>query len=268
MAGGLTGTDPALASYLNRLVERYEVKGFITRDPVSVPHAFDDPRDQEVIGLYAALLAWGRRDTLLRNLESLCERMDLRPHRFVARFDLERDGDRLEGFRHRTFQPADALWLTRLLSLSLKKYGSIERAFSEHLPPEATHVGPAIDGFVDELLSMDPRAPARLRKHLARPSAGSACKRIAMYLRWMVRGGPVDLGIWTTVSSAQLVLPLDVHSRRMIDRCGLCNRKLNDWRAVLEVTEACRRMCPDDPARYDFAFFGPGATGEEPGDPP
>ena len=257
-----------LVGYLNRLVEKYETETFITSDPVSIPHGFDDPRDQEVIGFYAALLAWGRRDTILTKLESLCDRMAYRPYHFVASFDVDRDGRRLSDFVHRTFQPSDGIWLTRLLSLALRKHGSLNAAFVRHLPDGSRDVGPAIDGFVKEFLLLDERTPQRIRKHLARPSTGSACKRLAMYLRWMVRQGPVDLGIWTGISTSQLVLPLDVHSRRMIDRCGLATRLANDWKTVEEVSERCREMCPHDPARYDFAFFGPGATGEDPGPPP
>jgi uncharacterized protein (TIGR02757 family) len=257
-----------LKTYLDALVHRYETSAFIANDPISVPHGFDSPRDQEVIGFYAAMLAWGRRDTLLKKLESLCGRMRYRPYDFVLSFDIRRDGPQLEDFVHRTFQPADAIWLTRILSLALRRYGSLNEAFVRHLRRDAEHVGPAIDGFVRELVTLDERLPWRVRKHLALPSRGSACKRFAMYLRWMVRPGPVDLGIWQGVSPAQLVLPIDVHSRRMIDRCALASRKANDWKTVEEVTAQCRTMSPDDPVRYDFAFYGPGASGEEPGSPP
>lgn len=266
MSGGIEPT--ALASYLDKLVVRYETATFVAADPISVPHGFDDPRDQEIIGFYAALLAWGRRETMLAKLESLCERMRFRPYEFVYGFDIERHGGRLGDFVHRTFQPQDAIWITHLLSRLLRRHGSLNAAFTAHLASGAEDVGAALDGFVGEILELDQRSPARIRKHLARPSSGSACKRLAMYLRWMVRPGPVDLRIWTGVSPSQLVLPLDVHSRRMIDRCKLASRRANDWKTVREVTARCREMSPGDPARYDFAFFGPGAWDEDPGPPP
>lgn len=250
----------ALSTYLERLVARFEQPTFIDDDPISVPHAFDDPRDREVIGLYAALLAWGRRATVLKKVAALCERMDYQPHRFVRDFDASRDAGRLASFKHRTFQPLDAVYLTANLGAALREYGTVEALFARHLSSGAPHVGPAIQGFSASLLDV-PGTPQRLRKHLARPDSGSACKRLAMYLRWMVRPGPVDFGQWTRFRPDQLVLPLDVHAGRQARALGLLHRTADDWRAVLELTDACRRLRPDDPARYDYAFFGVGAYG-------
>ncbi|MGI9174939.1 MAG: TIGR02757 family protein [Rhodothermales bacterium] len=255
-------TRAELKTYLDRLVERFEQPAFIEADPIAIPHGFDDPRDQEVIGLYAALLAWGQRRTVLNKLADLCERMRYQPYRFVRAFDPTRDAVRLADFKHRTFQPNDALELTRRLSAVLQEYGSLEALFAHHLPADAPDVRPAIQGFSDTLLTILPQTPPRLRKHLARPDAGSACKRLNMYLRWMVRPGPVDLGIWQAIKLDQLVLPLDVHAGRQARALGLLTRKADDWRAALELTQACRALCPEDPARYDFAFFGVGAYGE------
>lgn len=256
---------PTLAElkvYLDSLVDRYERSRFIDDDPIAIPHGFQDPRDQEVIGLYTALLAWGRRETIMNKMAELCERMDYQPYRFVQTFDEGRDGPALDGFKHRTFQPIDALWLTKNLSAALRRYDTVERLFAAHLPADASHVGPAIQGFSDTILSIHERTPQRLRKHLARPNAGSACKRLNMYLRWMVRPGPVDLNAWQQIRPDQLVLPLDVHAGRQARALGMVLRKTNDWKAALTLTRHCRRLCPDDPARYDFAFFGAGAYGE------
>jgi len=251
-----------LKSYLDALVQRFEKPGFIPDDPISVPHAFDDPRDQEVIGLYAALLAWGRRQTVLNKMEDLCERMDYRPFAFVRDFDERRDASALEGFVHRTFQPVDAVWFTRNLSAALGRHGTVEGIFADHLPSESAHAGPAIQGFSTTIMGMDARTPDRLQKHLARPEAGSACKRLNMYLRWMVRPGPVDFGIWSRIRPDQLLLPLDVHAGRQARALGFVERKSNDWKAVRRLTAACKLLAPDDPARYDFAFFGVGAHDE------
>jgi len=251
-----------LKSYLDALVDRYEQPAFIADDPIAIPHGFDDPRDREVIGLYAALLAWGRRATIMNKLEELCARMDYAPHAFVRNFDPERDRAALDGFVHRTFQPTDAFWLTHNLSLLLQQHGTVEHLFTRHLTPEALDVGPAIQGFSQSVMQVHPETPHRLRKHLARPKAGSACKRLAMYLRWMVRPGPVDFGQWTAVSTEQLVLPLDVHVGRQARALGFIERRSNDWKAVQVLTDRCRLLDTADPARYDFAFFGVGAYEE------
>ena len=252
-----------LKTYLDRLVTRYETPSFIDDDPISIPHAFDDPRDQEVIGLYAALLAWGRRDVMLRKLQELCERMDHAPFDFVRSFDKARDAEALDGFVHRTFQPIDAVWLTYNLSAALDRYGSVEGLFATHLPAEASAdaepVAAGLQGLSTTLLTIHDETPQRLRKHLARPAAGSACKRLNMYLRWMVRDGPVDLGLWSCLSPSDLMLPLDVHAGRQVRALGLLERKSTDWKAVRRVTALCRHFCPEDPARYDFAFYGVGA---------
>jgi uncharacterized protein (TIGR02757 family) len=267
----LTSTDGARAAsrledtrrLLDPLVERYEQPAFLSQDPISVPHAFDDPLDREIVGLFAALLAWGRRDVVLRKMAELVERMGHRPAQFVAAFRPERDAARLDGFRHRTFQPADALGLTCALQATLRTYGSLGELFVMHLPADAPDIGPAIQGFSETLLSAVPDTTLRA-KHLARPSTGSACKRLAMYARWMVRPGPVDFGLWTRVRTDQLVLPLDVHTGRQARRLGLLSRPTDDWRAVQELTAACRLLTPADPVRYDFALFGLGAYNGDP----
>ena len=249
-----------LRQYLDTLVARYETADFIDEDPISIPHAFDDRRDQEVIGFYAALLAWGRRDVMLRKLEELCERMDYAPYRFVRTFDPDNDRKALDGFVHRTFQPIDAFWLTQNLSLALDRYGSMEGLFSAHLSdePSGQPVREMLQGVSTTLLTIHDDTPQRLRKHLARPEAGSACKRLNMYLRWMVRPGPVDFGHWTCLDADDLMLPVDVHVGRQARELGLLTRKTNDWKTVRRLTTVCRHLCTSDPARYDFAFFGIG----------
>lgn len=252
----------ALRAYLDPIVERYERFDFIDEDPISIPHGFDDPADREVIGLFSALLAWGRRDLLLRKLEELCERMRFRPFEFVLGFDAGRDSSALRGFVHRTFSSDDAVWLCIALREVLRQHGSIENLFSSFLDPVSPEIGLGIEGMSSTLLRSHPEMPQRMRKHLARPSTGSACKRLCLYLRWMVRPGPVDLGVWTAIDKRLLLLPIDVHSGRQARAIGLLERKANDWRAVQELTRACRQLDPDDPTRYDFAFFGTGSSGK------
>jgi len=248
-----------LKTYLDGLVDRYEQPAFIADDPIAIPHGFDDPRDQEVIGLFAALLAWGRRTTIMNKLAELCERMEYQPYAFVRGFDPERDRAALEGFVHRTFQPEDAFWLTHNLSLLLAEHETVERLFARHTTGSDADIKAAIQGFSTSVMQVHPATPQRLQKHLARPAAGSACKRLAMYLRWMVRPGPVDFGFWSAFTPADLVLPLDVHVGRQARALGFIDRQSNDWKAVQTLTSRCRTLDAADPARYDFAFFGVGA---------
>jgi len=251
-----------LRPYLNRIAAKYEQRRFIDSDPICIPHAFQSRQDQELIGLFAALLAWGRRDVLIRKLEELSERMEYKPHRFIHDFRLERDARKLDRFGHRTFMTADAIELILRLQSLIKRYGTVEKVCQSALTEQDGHIGPAIEALSKTLLSEPVQAPVRLRKHIARPSTGSACKRLCMFFRWMVRPGPVDLGIWNSIRTDQLILPLDVHSGRQGRAVGLIKRRSNDWKTALELTEACKRLDPDDPCKYDFALFGTGAAGE------
>ena len=248
-------------AYLDTLVTRFEQPAFIADDPVSICHAFTDPRDQQVIGLYAALLAWGRRSLILTKLEELCGRMSHRPWAFVRGFRVDRDRHQLDTFGHRTFLPLDALIFTRNLNLLLRRHGSIERIFD--VQHQNADIGDAIERFSRRMMEAHDDTPPRLQKHLARPSRNSACKRLCLYFRWMVRGGPVDLGLWKSVRPSQLILPLDVHSGRQARALGLLKRAANDWKAALMLTQTCRTFNAEDPARYDFAFFGLGAYGSD-----
>jgi len=258
----MSGREAELRAWLDPIAARYENEAFIADDPVSVAHAFDDPRDQELAGLFAALLAWGRRDTLLKKLHDLMERMDFRPARFIH--DLKPDSRALDGFRHRTFSSEDALGLALSLQQVLREHASLDDLFARCWDGGSAldSLATTLTSFSHTLLDNIPGQPARMRKHIARPSTGSACKRLVMYLRWMVRRGPVDLGIWTAIGPENLALPLDVHSGRQARAARLLTRQTNDWRAVVELTGVCRALRPHDPAYYDFAFFGTGSAGE------
>ena len=247
-------------SYLNPIVSKYESASFIQDDPISIPHAFDDPIDQEVIGLFSSMLAWGRRDVMLRKLEELCDRMSYRPAAFVHSYKSGRDRGRLEGFVHRTFNEGD---LDGIL-VSLKKLlngGTVEQAFLSGME-SSDPVRSGIQSFSDRMLGGVPGQPARIRQHIPRPSRGSACKRMNLYLRWMVWLGPVYMGIWYIFVPSDLKLPLDVHSGTQARAIGLLERKSNDWKAVEDLTLNCMALDPADPCKYDFALFGAGSAGE------
>ena len=245
---------------LDALAEKYQDPAYIKDDPIAIPWGFDLHLDREISGLLAALLAWGRRSTILDKLADLCQRMSFKPSHFVTSFDPEYAATQLAGFKHRTFNDQDAFWLLNNLSLLVKRHGSIESCFAFH-SGSGRQLERAIEGFSEELLTIDINSPSRLRKHVARPSTGSACKRLCMFARWMIRPGPFDFGLWRSFSPTALVLPLDVHSGTQARRIGLLNRKANDWRAALELTENCRSFDASDPCKYDFALFGAGVYG-------
>lgn len=258
--------DPKLAdvatlrAYLDPIADRFEQADFIEDDPVSIPHAFDNPEDKVLIGLFAAILAWGRRDIMLRKLGELCERFEYQPARFIHDHDPSRDLERLSGFKHRTFNEDDLVGLVAALQ-QVTRQRTLESLFKEGMS-SSSPVQDGIEHLSTTLLNAVPGRPARIRKHVARPSTGSACKRINMFLRWMVRSGPVDLGLWSCLDPSELMLPLDVHSGTQARAIGLLKRKTNDWQATQELTEACRILDPSDPCKYDFAFFGTGSAGE------
>ncbi|MCS7082596.1 MAG: TIGR02757 family protein [Bacteroidetes bacterium] len=255
----MTARDAYIKAYLELLVERYNRPEFIGSDPVACVHAFDDPRDQEIIGLFAALFAWGRRDVVLRKLFELCERLNLAPRWYALTFE-RHEGESLRGFVHRTWSEHDLCAFWRGLGRILRRYGSLEAAFYAGYEPQAPTVEGALERFIGLL---EQEVGRNARRHLRRPSEGSSCKRLNLYLRWMVRRDRiVDLGIWAEVNPAQLIIPLDVHVGRVARALGLLRRKSTDWRAARELTERLRVFDPEDPVRYDFALFGLGVFRE------
>lgn len=241
--------------------ERFNRPDFIQDDPVGIPHRFDRKEDIEIAGFLSALIAWGRREMIIRSADSLMERMDHAPFDFV----MNASDDELEsmnGFVHRTFNQEDARTLIGSLRFAYEHHGGLERIFSAGITEESTSVGDAII-HARKILSASPDFLFRTGKHLANPAKGSSAKRLSMYLRWMVRNDRrgVDFGIWKEISPSLLICPLDVHTGNVGRQLGLLSRKQNDWKAAVELTENLRTFCPEDPVKYDFSLFGLGVTG-------
>lgn len=241
--------------------ERFNRPDFIEDDPVGIPHRFERKEDIEISGFLAALIAWGRREMIIRSTNSLMERMDHSPFDYVMNAT-EEDLDSMNGFVHRTFNQEDAKTLIRSLRVTYEEHGGLERIFSSGITEESTSVIDAIIRARSILTSPADFLP-RTGKHLANPGKGSSAKRLNMYLRWMVRNDRrgVDFGIWKEISPSLLICPLDVHTGNVGRQLGLLTRKQNDWKAALELTENLRTFCPDDPVKYDFSLFGLGVTG-------
>lgn len=246
----------ALRDFLEQAVRRYNTVAFIEGDPISVPHRFERLQDREIAGFWAAVLAWGQRKTIIQSALRAMDLMDWAPYQFALEHR-EADRERFARFYHRTFQPTDALYFLEFFQNYYRRHTSLETAFARHLLPGDATVERALVGFHRDFFDHD-WAPERTRKHIPTPERGSTCKRLNMFLRWMVRQDPagVDFGLWRQIRPAQLLLPLDVHVERVARQLGLLQRRQTDWRAVLELTEALRAFDADDPAKYDFALFG------------
>jgi uncharacterized protein (TIGR02757 family) len=243
-------------------VDRYNRPAFIEQDPISIPHRFTRLQDREITAFWAATLAWGQRKTIIQSANRLVELMDYAPHDFVLNHT-EMDRARFLNFKHRTFQATDTLWFLEFFQQYYRQHQSLEYAFAQHLLPADANIEKALLGFHD-LFFDSPYAPERTRKHVATPARGSTCKRLNMFLRWMVRRDDrgVDFGLWSQIRPDQLLIPLDVHVERVARRFGLLDRPQTDWKTVLELTQRLREFDPTDPVRYDFALFGLGILGE------
>ena len=238
---------------LTERLARYNRPEFIAADPIQIPHRFAQKQDIEIAALFAALLAWGQRPTIIRKCTELLQRMDNAPHQFITQHHDE-DLKRLLGFCHRTFCDTDLLYFVHFLRHWYATHASLEDAFLTGSTQRER-----LENFHNQFFSL-PDAPARTRKHVATPARKSACKRVNMYLRWLVRrdAAGVDFGLWTRLSPADLIMPIDLHVERQARTLGLLTRKLVDWQAAEELTANLRRFDADDPVKYDFALFGEG----------
>lgn len=243
-----------LKDFLDSKVLQYNRPGFILNDPVQIPHLFTKAQDIEIAGLFAAVLAWGQRKTIINKCKDLLQRMDMAPHDFVRQHNAK-DLQRLEGFVQRTFNDIDLLYFIDFLQHYYNRHASLEQAFVS----ADANIKTGIVQFRQLFFEL-PHAPQRTRKHIPDPSLGSACKRINMYLRWMVRSDNcgVDFGLWKNISPAILMCPFDVHVERVARRLKLIKRKAANWQTVEELTTALRSFDPQDPVKYDFALFGLG----------
>jgi uncharacterized protein (TIGR02757 family) len=247
-----------LKDYLNDSVEKFNNRLFIDSDPISIPHRFSKLQDIEITAFWTAMLAWGQRKTIINNANKLFELMDNAPHDFILNHQ-EVDRQHFMDFKHRTFQPLDTLYFLEFLQHFYKKHNSLEEAFTLSVTDTDNYVENALIGFHELFFSL-PNAPHRTRKHIANPLSKSTCKRLCMFLRWMVRKDKngVDFGLWHKIPTSQLMMPLDVHVERQARRLGLIQRPQTDWLTVKELTENLRQFDPNDPVKYDFALFGMG----------
>jgi len=236
-------------------VDEYNQLSFIKDDPISIPHLFTQQQDIEIAGFFAAIFAWGNRTTIIKKAKELLELMQMQPYEFCVNHD-DKALKKLMEFKHRTFNTTDLLYFIEFFRHHYRKNKSLETAFTKH----GDMIEKMLTGFHNYFFSLED-VPARTKKHIATPERGSTCKRLNMFLRWMVRqdNKGVDFGIWKNISPSKLICPIDLHVARVAKRLGLIKRKQVDWQTAIELTNNLRKFDKNDPVKYDFALFGLGA---------
>ncbi len=249
-----------LKNLLDSKVEKYNNPGFIDLDPVGIPHRFTKKEDIEITAFWTSILAWGQRVTIINKANQLFELMDGAPHDFIVNHE-ESDRKRFADFKHRTFNFTDTIYFLEFLQNHYRKFDSLEDAFL--IEGKFTDVETSLIHFREYFFD-HPYAPQRTTKHIASPARKSTCKRLNMFLRWMVRKDDkgVDFGLWDRIHTSALMMPLDVHVERVSRHIGILKRKQRDWQTVVELTESLRQFDPEDPVKYDFALFGMGVDPE------
>lgn len=249
-----------LRDLLEAKVSTYNTPAFITDDPITVPHRFRKKQDIEISGLIAAVFAWGQRKTIINKSLDFLALMDDSPHDFVLNHS-EDDLKPFLSFKHRTFNATDALYFIQFFHWFYSKHDSLEEGFVKGMSTNSQNIEQGLIGFFKLFFSLED-APRRTMKHLPTPERKSACKRINMFLRWMVRkdSNGVDFGIWNRLKMSQLVCPCDLHVDRVARNLGLISRKQTDWFTAVELTEALKQFDSEDPVKYDFALFGMGVV--------
>ncbi|WP_276346711.1 TIGR02757 family protein [Daejeonella sp. JGW-45] len=282
---------PDLKDFLDQKADLYNQPGFIELDPICIPHKFTSKQDIEIMGFWSAMLAWGQRKTIINKCNELIRLMDGAPYDFITNHQ-DTDLKRFSGFKHRTFNDTDALYFVEFFKQHYKIYDSLESAFlpvariekqpvyrDEYLDLAASgnnmNSSASSPCFAGELRSHAvedslnyfrgyffslPDFPRRTIKHVSSPQQKSTCKRLNMFLRWMVRndGRGVDFGIWKSIKPSDLICPTDLHVERVARKLKLITRKQVDWQTAMQLTENLRRFDPADPVKYDFALFGLG----------
>ncbi|MDA9555322.1 TIGR02757 family protein [Pelobium sp.] len=277
-----------LKAFLDAKVIQYNQSGFIANDPICIPHLFTKQQDIEIMGFWSSMLAWGQRITIINKCKELISLMDGAPHDFILHHQ-ETDLKRFLNFKHRTFNATDTLYFIHFFKHHYSNFDSLEDAFLPFAKDESVRavfkdyaitksasktkesevcfapmlVNTTIEGNLNYFRSYFfslPDFPQRTIKHVSSPLQKSTCKRLNMFLRWMVRKDDtgVDFGIWNRIKPSQLICPCDLHVDRVARKLNLITRKQTDWQTALELTQNLRLLDPIDPVKYDFALFGLG----------
>jgi uncharacterized protein (TIGR02757 family) len=241
--------EELLKQKLDLLYNKICTESFIEEDPVQFPRRYSKREDVEIAAFLAATIAWGRRDLIIRSANKMFAIMGKSPYEYVASGSYKQ---LKKQNIHRTFFENDLKYFCRGFEHCYAKYGNLEKLFASE-----AGVWKGIALFREEMASAN---NGKFSKHISNPGAedknGSACKRLNLALRWLVRKGPVDLGLWKSIKPSALFIPLDVHVARTARRLNLTSRKNKNKKTVIEITENLRRLCPEDPVKYDYSLFG------------
>lgn len=260
-AGAVSGrmTKGDKEAFLQEVYRLYHHARFISPDPLELVYRYEDQHDREIAGLIASSLAYGRVSQILRSAEAALSRMGPSPRAYLEDTGVRDLREDFRGFRHRFTTGEELADLLVGARRVIRRYGSLGACFTSGVSARDDTVLPALASFVREL---DPQVHVRISSLLPDPARGSACKRLHLYLRWMVRSDEIDPGGWTGVSPAKLVIPLDTHMYRICSSLGMTSRAQADGKTVLEITEGFRLLSPHDPVRYDFSLTRMGMRGE------
>ncbi len=248
-----------LIDFLDEKVALYNHTSFIESDPISMPHLFTKKQDIEIAALFAAVFAWGNRTTIINKTKELLTMMDMAPHEFILHLN-NKSVQHFTGFKHRTFKDDDLFYFLEFLHEHYSKNESLETAFSQWILPTDTTIENGLIGFKKYFFLNEHLR--RTEKHISSPLQKSTCKRLNMFLRWMVRKDStgVDFGLWKNIKPSQLIMPIDVHVARVAKHYGMLERTQIDWQTATELTEYLKCFDAEDPVKYDFALFGLGVN--------
>lgn len=251
--------DNSLQNLLKQKAKQYNQPDFIAKDPIVIPHRFSKQQDIEIAGFFAAILAWGNRTTIINSTNKLMAWMEEAPHQFMLQHQ-ESDLKKMMHFAHRTFNATDLFYFIAFFKFHYSKHDSLEDAFVPEKKYKHPNTEQALVHFHNYFFSLEDY-PERTKKHIATPARKSACKRLNMYLRWMVRKDNmgVDFGIWKKINASQLICPLDVHVANVAHRFGLLPNTNSNWQNAIVLTEHLKTLNDKDPSLYDYALFGLGA---------
>lgn len=252
------GTPPALVDTLEGIYRQYHQRAYVHPDPLTFLYAWDQLKDREIVGLVAASLAYGRVAQILKSVSAALEKIGPSPHRYVTRSTLKAMQHRFAGFRHRFADGDQMAALLYAAGRVIRQFGSLENGLADGLAPDGKNLHAALGGLYRQLIR-GRSSPGHL---LPDPGKASACKRLHLYLRWMVRRDQVDPGGWRCVAPSVLIVPLDTHMHTIGRRLGFTRRRQADLRTALEITAGFREISSEDPVRFDFSLTRLGIRSE------